>query len=52
MMIGAENSVGLNVVIIQNLMIMVMTISGDKYCNGKDEMYDTTTYMFVPKHIS
>ena len=49
MMIGAENSVGLNVVKIQILMMMAMTMSGDKYCNGKDEMYDTTTYMFVPK---
>ena len=51
-MIGAENSVGLNVVKIQILMMMAMTISGDKYCNGKDEMYDTTTYMSVPKHTS
>ena len=40
MMIGAENSVGLNVVKIQILMMMAMTMSGDKYCNGKDEMYD------------
>ena len=32
MMIGAENSVGLNVIKIQILMMMTMTISGDKYC--------------------
>ena len=40
LMIGAENSVGLNVVKIQILMMMAMTMSGDKYCNGNDEMYD------------
>ena len=51
MMIGAENSVGLNVVKIQILMMMAMTMSGDKYCNGNDEMHDTTTYMSVPKYI-